>query len=502
MDQREYNKLIKKFKIRILKHISKKKYEKAIDELSLIVRIIHIINDRLYDDELEKCYDLLVNAYIDGKVKENKNKGILFYDSIFSDTTVLSRQYLQALIDMNIKFVYLVKEHVENEESKDLINMAINNENCTFLSVKPNSNIDNIYEIKRIIEKYNIGTVLIQSLSFDISALVAFASCKSIKTFYVNHMDDQFWIGNQCFDYYLNFSETVRQICIQERNVPREKCVIHKYYPYIKKQNFQGMPLSYDEDNIVIFSGGRFTKVIDEQNTYLRLVKKILIENQKAIFLYAGSGDSTYMKSFLENNPSLKERWIIIDYRSDLYELFQHVDLYLGTYPIKGGLMTLYAAYAGIPILELNDFTGFQSEELFTAPDKIKVTFDNQEDLLKQAKLLICSTEKRKEIGREYQEYLPNREKFSANLQEIFNCVETKEKTRIISPLDAKKLLMNYSKTFESERKVIVKVLINSIIFKVYPILFIKNIIEFIKYTDVKTMKMYFNKALIKYGLR
>lgn len=500
MERREYNTLIDKFKKRIAVDLDKGCYEQAMMELSQIVRIMHTVNDRLYDDDLEKYLMVLIKAFANESTNYGQN--VLFYDSIFSDSTVLSRQYLQALIDLNIKFVYLVKSHVENDDSKDLIKMAQICENCIFIILKGNSNVERIEEIRRIIKDYWIGKVLIQSLSFDIAALAAFAGCENIQTFYINHMDDQFWIGSQCFNYYLNFSETVQEICIRERNIPRDKCVIHKYYPYIKEHAFMGMPFEYGNDQVVIFSGGRFTKIVDSENMYLNLVKRMLQENPKAIFLYAGSGDSTYMTRFIKDEPFLKERWYVIPYRSDLYELLQHVDVYLGTYPIKGGLMTLYAAYAGVPILELDDFTGFRSEELFTNPDAVKITYGSQEDLRKRAKILIDSKSERENVKKTYCDYLPDKERFCKKLLAILKGATEEKINDLSTDLNAEKLLHHYANTFESERKTIAKLLVHPAILRIYPTLFFKNLVDFFRCTDQTAMKTYFRKVLIKFGSR
>ena len=58
--------------------------------------------------------------------------------------------------------------------------------------------------------------------------------------------------------------------------------------------------------------------------------------------------------------------------------------------------MTLYAAYAGVPIVELDDFSGYHSEELFLNMDECIITYPTKELFISRVNDLIKNKEKRK----------------------------------------------------------------------------------------------------------
>lgn len=48
----------------------------------------------------------------------------------------------------------------------------------------------------------------------------------------------------------------------------------------------------------------------------------------------------------------LGDRFYVLGFRNDIIELFRKVDVYIGTYPIGGGLMTQIAASNNLPVVQ------------------------------------------------------------------------------------------------------------------------------------------------------
>lgn len=134
------------------------------------------------------------------------------------------------------------------------------------------------------------------------------------------------------------------------------------------------------------------------------------------------------MKSYIEEN-GLKERWHLIGNRSDIVEVMKHMDIYIGTYPWGGGLMTQIAAMCEKPIVSYIDQGERFSliEENFLNQDHIpKLSYSNEEEFYQKIKLLVEDSERRKEEGKRLKLELISPEVFCSNLQEILEKKESR----------------------------------------------------------------------------
>ena len=107
-------------------------------------------------------------------------------------------------------------------------------------------------------------------------------------------------------------------------------------------------------------------------------------------FLYAGYGDDRELKRLAKIYP---ERVFHIGERRDFYYLISHCVLYLNTYPMFGGMMMQYAAYAGkIPItLKHNS----DSDGLLLNQETAKIEYDSYDKLVEDVDKLLDDDEYR-----------------------------------------------------------------------------------------------------------
>lgn len=164
-------------------------------------------------------------------------------------------------------------------------------------------------------------------------------------------------------DYIIEFRGMGLDTSLKYRNAWKKQCLINPYYPIIDNTKFAGFEFKVPDRAVKLFSGGRFVKVYSENGKFLDVVKDILLNNESAFFIFAGSGDKAPMLKYIYDN-GLEDRWKVIDYRKDLYGVMKNVDIYLGTYPQSGGLMTQYAVAAGTPIVEMDTKNGGVAEDL------------------------------------------------------------------------------------------------------------------------------------------
>lgn len=476
------------------------RYEDALEVITVVARLLHLKNDRFIDEQLECFMENIGDSVLSEITIDSNKQNLLFYDSVFSDQTVLSRQYLQALIDMNIPFVYMVQPHIMIEESTMLIDMAQSCENCTLVYIDiQKSNLKKIAFVRNYIIEHNINTVLIQSRVSDVVPNLSFSNVKGMKTFFINHADDQFWLGNQSFDTYINFSESVQSISVNGRKIPKDKNVINKFYPFIQKEKFQGFNFEIAINNpVFIFSGGRYEKIKDSSDTFLKIVQRILETYESVIFIFSGSGDSSYMQKYVDKLPNISDRWIILKYRKDLFEFMKRMDIYLSTYPIKGGLMSMYAAYAGLPIVEKAEIGEFRSEELFNTDFKGVVSFLNWADYNNQINKLVEDKQYREQEAEQMKAGLITREDFCEKLKQILlGKSDIYNEPSSIEEVDLDHVIKTNISTFDSSNNKINKTLVNNVIRRYKFTLYLKSLIMFLMKMDKSEKKEYLKKGCV-----
>ncbi len=477
------------YKKYIEKAIMKKKYNCAIKGISYLAKFLHFASIKLYDDYIEKKITELSCLIGDVLAERISHIEYLLYDSICSDSTVLSKHYLKALIDMNVDFIYLVTKRKNKNDCRRIYDIAKKCPKCLIIEIPNNNDLKKIKFIRKILVQYDVSKVIVHSKISDAVAPIAFSKINNIETFFVNHGNNQFWIGSKSYNYYMEINDTSRNLSVYGRKINCENSIYAPIYPFIEKNEFQGIPFEIPNDAVLLFSGGRFAKVYDESMTFCEMVYNLLKKNDKAFFIFAGDGDSSRMKNYI-TSKKLENRWKVIKYRTDLFELMKKMDVYVSTYPTKGGLMTQYAAYANLPILELNDNSGMKSEDMFLKPELIKITCDSLNEYYDTATKMINDLEYRKRFVSQYKGILINEDMFFKNLQNILLFHKSIFECKV-AEIDSEITLSLVRNAGSVSNKTIKPFMVNTIILKNHFFCFLNSFFSkvYFKYIFSKFMK-------------
>lgn len=423
MDRNSVLKLYEKYKKISRIYMEKKRYNESFECLYYACYLMYAYQIYLCDDELETALKELGERVLKCKRVCQKSEGscFIFYDSLARDNMALSRQYLEALIRMKVPFVYVIL--AEDNDAKELVSLVQKSVMGSLEVIsKSFSYTEQLEALRTLFEKYSSEKVILHMANGDVVGAAFWQLTVGVEKFYVNHGDEQFWVGKNTLDYLLCYRGTGAKIAISSRGITENKIHIQPYYPAIPRTYSQELKFELPENMVLLFSGGRYVKVYDENNEFVKMIIAILQRNPKAYFLFAGSGDS---KSFIEQfrQEGVLDRCKIIPYQKNLMAIMRRIDIYLSTYPINGGLMAQFAALAKKTIVERKSEESGEIEELFPKLDRnIKISYETLEQYHAAVDHLIHDEEARIKSGEELYNRLITEKEFDQNLEQILKC--------------------------------------------------------------------------------
>jgi len=397
---KDITKYYAKIKKLAIQSYSKGNYEKTLNRIEFAAKFVYNFNFIYADQELE---DLLTNISSkiirqETKIEFIDNNRFVFYDAFVLGNRVLTRQYVRALISNNCEFLFVFEDYKPSEGKNILEELNAYNKCEVFLVDQTLSKTEQIKSIYHKICEYRPQKALLQLLPWSVVATCVFNALPTVKRYQINLTDHAFWLGVNCIDYNIEFRQYGATVSVEKRNIPKERLILLRYYPIMDDvEPFKGFP-ELCKNKVVIFSGSAYYKIYGEQKKYFEIVKTVLDDNPSAILLFAGGGDDKPIKQFIRTN-NLQERFILLGYRKDINAVFANCDIYLGTYPMGGGLMEKYAAINAKPKLEISNYTSL-------------------DDFYAEAKKLINNKEYREEAGNLLKkEFLPTVHNFNTNFK-------------------------------------------------------------------------------------
>ncbi len=368
----------------IEKSLTSKQYEKAMAAISIGSFLLYSWNQRYTDESLENAIGMVAERTMTPEMEQLMPEGdvVIFYDSFGLDTRGLALIYLKALANLGREVVYVTVASAENNQPE--IDKAIEGAKIRKKYFSSHKHFKKLQELQRIICDIKPSKAFLYTTPNDSAGVAVFMQMRNVARYQINLTDHAFWLGTHAFDYCLEFRNYGAGVSRYYRGIAEEKIRAMPYYPAIDKdEDFQGLPFE-PEGRKIIFSGGSIYKTIDKDGTFYQIVREILKNNEDTVFLYAGYGDNTYIEE-------LKEIYIgrvyHIPERKDLYQLMQHITLYLNTYPLLGGLMMQYAAIAGkIPITLWH---GSENGGILIGQEDRKVEYGTAEELISDVNRLL-----------------------------------------------------------------------------------------------------------------
>lgn len=437
----EIDEKIAAIKRRIQKAVAKGQYDSALLLIKCLANILFNYNQYYKDDFLEEQMEILMERLFDAGDRPLQSvradsASIFFYDGVGVDDGI-ELIYVKGLVKAGHHVVYLVRESAKGKFP--ILQSWLENYHAEIIYIPVG--LSTLQECRYIYEVQNRADIkagFLYALPYDVAGVMAFMSARNRYVRYrVNFVDHAYWLGgNKAFDYCLEFRDFGAFLSGHYRGIPKEHIIMLPYYPYIdQEKEYEGFPFPVEEGDFIIFSGGTLYKTYDgAENLYYKMVEFCLSEFAHTKFWYAGRGEDRHTVELkrLQEKYAGRVFWSK-EGRDDLFQVLQHVDLYLNTYPVGGGLMLQYAAAAGrVPLIYYRTIESRTST--LVNQDRLGIEFDDLEAWKEEAAKLIRDEAYRKSKEQRVLENAIDADIFERNLLKVLREQKTEYE---VSPIDA-----------------------------------------------------------------
>lgn len=387
-------KLIDTFKHKARKSIQRGKFADAITYIRAVAWVKYEFYIGFTDNELENFLRQISHIIPHKTFKRNEKDGIVMIDAFSKDTQGLSAQYIDAVISTGSRLLYIYENDFDTQST---LLQTLKSYPLAEIVKVPNTynEVEKATWIYNIIMDFGATSILMHLLPDSAAECIAlYALPNEIRKYQIDLTDHAFWLGVGCSDYTIEFQQIGCSLSFKERGFKIEQILLLPFYPIINNRPFEGFPL-LNKDSVIIFSGGAYYKVIDSDDTFFKLSKNILDNNQNAVILFATNDSQGVLKRKL-NLFNLKERFILLPFRKDIAAVFEHIDIYFNTYPVGGGLMCQYAANYAVPIL---NYKKESIEDSVAQKHKVSFTSKTRESFIEESIKLCTDPAYRREQG-------------------------------------------------------------------------------------------------------
>jgi len=417
----------KLFKETLSKAVQSGDFEESYRLLEQICNFGYTYNfiETFKDDDLEKIVNELTKQ-ISRKQNSSLEKPkipyrVVLYDYFTLDFRGFTQQYVDYFIRNEIEFLYVMYEHNYSDENK-IIQAIKNYAKGSFYLIEYNSttkekSLNKAYEA---ILEYGADKLFIHNSPWDVFSccLSLLLKLSNVTSFLINITDYTFWLGQSVFDYFINFRKYGARVDYFYRNIPIHKILFVNTSAYVDNSiPFKGFPAN-TENKIVGFAGGSIYKIKDDENTFLNLIKTLLLANENFIFFFANVGDKEYVSKFIKKND-LQDRFILTGNREDICAIFNHIDIFFNTYPYGGGNMVSYAFQNKVPVVAMynKDFIYSRLDIVFDIEVEKEYILEDKKHFFEYSNRLINSSEYRSRIADLFYDRINRKRPFDESLR-------------------------------------------------------------------------------------
>lgn len=386
--------------------VRKKDYTHALQYVHICADLAGQFNWIYCDNQLESILQTIAKNTITttNSYKAEKNRWVLYDD--WCTSYVLAVQWLEAMANTGNEILYITsRDFSKVNRNKSILDRAEVFPNVKVHIVKDGDAFERSQDVYDVIVDFRASKVVLHK-SANISPVTTalYVLPKEITTYLINLSDQTFWLGARAIDYCLEFRQFGASVSLQRRGLKKDQLLLVPFYPADDRNPFGGFPEECTKDKVIIFSGGDYYKTLNEKRTYWRLVKRILDTYPQVVFLFATKnipeGDAEIYQFIRDNH--FEGRFIYINFRPDIYQVFAHCDIYMGTSPTSGSLMSGLAAVNGKPILQYYEpnTPDDETEQALCYNEQFRISFDNEDDFMQEADRLITNAEYRHKQGR------------------------------------------------------------------------------------------------------
>lgn len=395
-----------------------KDYDRFNKYFNYCVTIVSQFNWIYRDDEMEDLQHEYADAIInksDRSYNPNQNNWV-FYDD-YSTSYVLALQWMSALSNTGKNILYITSQYsFEKRIDLCIIDTIKNMPNVSVCVIPAGTLEERANLLYRTIIDFGSSKLILHKGMNSLVNIPLSVLPSNIEKYNINLGDQFFWMGAKWLDYNIEFRPFGASVSSQLRGLKREQLLMVPFYPANENRPFQGFP-PICNNKTVIFSGGDFYKTIDQHHSYWDLVKAILDKHKDVIFLFATKRSyncQLFIEDFIKKNH-FEDRFCYIQYRQDIFQVFAHCDIYMGTSPISGSLMSQLAAINGKPILQYYP-PGTQDDETEQAiciNEHFPISFSNKKDFLDEAERLLNDRNFRRNQGMRLKKAMMNESQFN-----------------------------------------------------------------------------------------
>ena len=422
MEQQKLFDFIAQCKGYIDKEVAAQNWNNVLALVSTTASIIYESNLYYFDEDLENAIALVAKKLKLTPENYNANEDvILYYDGFGLNNRGLVQIYLEALCSISDKkhLLYVAPKRMRDKIPD--IKVILDKAGAEAFFFEGRDYLTDITELNRLVEVKHPGHFFFYSTPGDVVGTVILNAYEGkLRRYQINLTDHTFWLGAKPIDVCIEFRDYGANISHEYRKIPKEKIVKIPYYPIVRDVPFQGYPFPKRDDQKVVFSGGSLYKTNGGEGKYYKIVEYILANHPDVIFWYAGtygSGDSTQLEALIKRYPN---RVFWTREREDLFQVLKHCDLYLSTYSITGGLMTQYAARAGIPLVTLT-YEDTSSRELLLNEAELGINFFDIDNLTAEIDRLLMDAKYAAKRGESLKNALISPDSFNREIEKLIN---------------------------------------------------------------------------------
>lgn len=427
------------------KSLRKGNVDEAMHYLDVCSNIASQFNFDYADFEIESLYKQIAEKTIKQLAGfEPLSDHWVLYDD-FCTTYVLGLQWLEAMALSGKQILYVTTRNV-NEESrhKNILDRVAEFDNVTVEIIPQGNTFERAQALYDVLVKFKASKLVMHKRPvMSVMDLVLPILPKGMVSYVINLSDQTFWLGAKYINYCLEFRQFGASVSLQRRGLKREQLLMVPFYPADDRNEFGGFPPECTEDKTIIFSGGDFYKTLDDKRVYWKLIKNMLEKYPQIVFLFATKnipeGDSD-IRRFIRDKH-FEGKFIYINFRPDIYQVFAHCDIYMGTSPTSGSLMSQLAAINAKPILQYYEpgTPDDETEQAVCINEKFDISFQDEESFMLEADRLITDLEYRCSQGERLRKAMMQHEQFN---KLVVDTLETNKTQLPISdyPIDYKSL--------------------------------------------------------------
>lgn len=428
--QRSLEKAHRYFKKRAGLLIRERKYADAVDSLKTASTIAQNYCLCYADRDTEKMLGRLARELVkipEGVFEPSVRGRVIFYDAFSRDNVMLTTQYINALNRLGVEYMYLTLNPLSDIRSRKFYGSLTENGKAEVCAPEKALNVrEQIGFIVKAVQKFRPEKVLIHTKAEDIAGILPWYVLKGVERYYIDVTDHSYWNGVGAIDYCVCFRNYGYSNAVKYRGLRPGQILMLPYYPSPAENPFEGLPESIP-GSIKLFSGGRVTKILDRDNTFLNLIKRILEKYPNAEFYFAGGGlidgaaRMSEINRFIRENR-LSDRFHLLGQRKDIMEVTRRMDIFINTFPFGGGLMVQIAADCGLPVMILSKDGLCASIGEFLKKDsrpEPPITFYSDNDFDNELERLMTDADYRKEVGERLSQCIVTADEFAKNLGDV-----------------------------------------------------------------------------------